>query len=126
MRKLGLIGGMSWFSTRTYYEQINRLVQKRHGPHASPQLLIECDVSDMDALDTLIADELKLGKASRSAERLLKSIITVSEQDGARAVVLACTELDLVVDVDANVLPIFDTARIHCSAAVDWICEEDC
>ncbi len=31
MRKLGLIGGMSWASTRTYYEHINRVVQQRVG-----------------------------------------------------------------------------------------------
>lgn len=231
MRKLGLIGGMSWISTRTYYEQINRLVQRRLGPRASPPLAIECldyrdfaDLSDptdwqgaagrlcdaamrlqqagagaivisanvmhkvadevaaaidvplihigdcaarhlqacgvckaillgtrevmvegflrdriaqagvelllpqaaeMEQLDRLIAGELKLGKASRSAERLLKSIITVSEQAGARAVILACTELDMVVDVDANLLPVYDTARIHCHAAVEWICAEE-
>ena len=29
MRKLGLIGGMSRVSTRTYYEHINRIVQPR-------------------------------------------------------------------------------------------------
>ncbi len=31
MRKIGLIGGLSWYSTRTYYEQINRGVQARAG-----------------------------------------------------------------------------------------------
>ena len=41
MRKLGLIGGMSWLSTRTYYEEINRLVQRRLGPHASAPMAIE-------------------------------------------------------------------------------------
>ena len=41
MRKIGLIGGMSWLSTRTYYEQINRLVQARKGFPASAPLLIE-------------------------------------------------------------------------------------
>ena len=35
------------------------------------------------------------------------------EKDGAQAIVLACTELDMVVDVDANVLPIYDCTRIH-------------
>ena len=40
MRKLGLIGGMSWVSTRTYYEHINRIVQRAR-PHASAPLLIE-------------------------------------------------------------------------------------
>ncbi|MDC0887046.1 amino acid racemase [Altererythrobacter sp.] len=227
MRKLGLIGGMSWISTRTYYEQINRLVQKQCGARASAPLLIESldyrdfsnleneadwervtqlliasakrleqagagaiaitanamhkvfdqvsnevsvpvlhigdctgarmqannagqaailgtrsvmtesflrqrlvshgidllppDPSDVDQLDRLIAEELKLGKASRDAERLLKTIITKYEQQGAKSIVLACTELELVVDVDANVLPIFDSSRIHCEAGAEWI-----
>ncbi|HSJ78192.1 MAG TPA: aspartate racemase, partial [Erythrobacter sp.] len=46
-------------------------------------------------------------------------------QEGASAIVLACTELDLVVDVDANILPIFDSTRIHCEAAADWILEQE-
>ena len=33
---------------------------------------------------------------------------------------LACTELRLVVDTRANVLPVFDSTDIHCVRA-DWI-----
>ncbi len=29
MRKLGLIGGMSWYSTEFYYRRINKQVQRR-------------------------------------------------------------------------------------------------
>ena len=75
----------------------------------------------VEALDRIIYDELLLGKASRQAERELKTIITNMEQDGAEAVVLGCTELEMVVDVDANVLPIYDCTRIHAETAVDWI-----
>lgn len=227
MRKLGLIGGMSWFSTRTYYEHINRMVQARRGKQASAPLLIESlDFSDLvrlsssedwaraadelvasaqrleaagatalligansmhkvydkvassvsvpvihiaecvaarvaadglrkvaligtrnvmmesfyrqkfiardiellppemqfvEMLDRIIYDELLLGKGSRQSERELKTILTNLEQDGAEAVVLGCTELEMVVDVDANVLPIYDCTRIHSDAAVDWI-----
>ncbi|MEO7247863.1 MAG: aspartate racemase, partial [Novosphingobium sp.] len=39
----------------------------------------------------------------------------------AEAVVLGCTELEMVVDVDANVLPIYDCTRIHSEAAAEWI-----
>ena len=46
---------------------------------------------------------------------------TVKEQEGADAIVLACTELELVVDVDANVLPIYDSTRIHAEKAAEWI-----
>jgi len=41
LRKLGIIGGMSWVSTATYYDRINRIVQKRAAPKASAPLLIE-------------------------------------------------------------------------------------
>ncbi len=79
----------------------------------------------VEALDAIIYEELMVGKTTRSAERRLKSIITHTEQDGADSVVLACTELALVVDVDANVLPVFDSTRIHCQAAADWILEHE-
>lgn len=227
MRKIGLIGGMSWLSTQTYYEHINKQVQARAGNRASAPMLIESlDFSHMarlstadewkagaevlaasaqrleaagatavligansmhkvydavaaavsipvihiaecvaekmaadgikkaaligtrnvmvesfyrqkliardiellppemkfvDTLDRIIYDELLLGKASRQAERELKTILTNLEQDGAEAVVLGCTELDMIVDVDANILPIYDCTRIHAQAAVDWI-----
>ena len=230
MRKLGLIGGMSWFSTRTYYEHINRLVNARIDHNASAPMLIESlDFSQMarlsspedwaraanvlassakrleragataliigansmhkvydevaaavsvpiihiaecvgqrmadkgvrkaallgtrtvmlesfyrqkliakdiellppemafvDTLDRIIYEELIQGKVTRQAERELKTIITNLEQDGAEAVVLGCTELEMIVDVDANVLPIYDCTRIHAEAAVDWIMGE--
>ena len=231
MRKLGLIGGMSWVSTRDYYEQINQRVQRKVSPQASAPLLIEsldfatlrgiaddagwdhaaevlsdsarrlvtagagalliCANSmhkvydqvaeeagvpvlhiadcvgremqeagiksaaligtrnvmtesfyrrrlvahgvdllppDMDAvpeIDRIIYDELMIGKPTRDAERKLKTWITQKEQDGADAIVLACTELSMVVDVDANVLPVFDSTRAHARAAVEWILGSD-
>lgn len=229
MRKLGLIGGMSWISTRAYYERINKLVQKRAAPMASAPLLIESldysqiyqakqtddwdaigailvdsarrleaagaegliiaantmhksydrvaealsipvihiadcvgkamqeagcdnaallgtryvmtesfyrqrlvgygvdllppDPGDVELVDGIIYKELMLGRVTRDAERQLKTVITMKEKIGAKAIVLACTELELVVDTDANVLPVFDSTDIHCRAATDWILE---
>ncbi len=231
MRKLGLIGGMSWVSTRSYYEQINTIVQREAGPRASAPMLIEnLDFSelaglaakdewdrasdvlcasarrlaeagagalviaansmhmvydgvakaagvpvfhiadsigeamaadkrlnaaiigpsnvvtggwyrqrlvahgidllppDMEAqgeIDRIIYEELIAGKATRQAERFLKTRITVREQDGAEAIILASTELELVVDVDANVLPIYDSTQIHARKAAEWILGRD-
>ena len=227
MRKLGLIGGMSWLSTRTYYEHLNRLVQASKGRQSSAPLLIESlDYTDLqrlqtaeewqhaatvladsarrleaagataivigsnamhkvydavaaavgvpvlhiaeavaermardgvrkaaligtrnvmaegfyrqkliardiellppemrfvEALDRIIYNELMLGKATRQSERELKTILVELQRDGAQAVVLGCTELEMVVDVDANVLPIYDCTRIHAECAADWI-----
>ncbi len=231
MRKLGLIGGMSWVSTRMYYERINRIIQ-RHGrgegrPMASAPMLIEsldfCELyglreegdwkrasgvlvesakrlegagaegliigansmhklyddvagavdipilhiaetvgqamqdvgcknaaligtrnvmtesfyrqrlvahgvdllppnmDNVELLDRIIYEQLMVGKVTRDAERAIRTIITNKQQEGAKAIVLACTELDLVVDVDANILPVFDSTRIHCEAAAKWV-----
>ncbi len=79
----------------------------------------------VEMLDKIIYDELMVGKVTREAQRTLKTIITNKAQEGAEAIVLACTELDLVVDVDANVLPVFDSTRIHCEAAANWILEQE-
>jgi len=83
--------------------------------------LLPPDMVNADEIDRIIYEELMVGKVTREAERTLKTIITNKAQEGAGAIVLACTELDLVVDVDANVLPIFDSTTIHCEAAVEWI-----
>ena len=83
------------------------------------------DMTHVERTNEIIYDELMHGKASRNAERFFRTMITNLEQDGAKAIVLACTELDMVIDVDANVLPIFDSARIHSQAVVDWIMGED-
>lgn len=231
MRKLGMIGGMSWVSTGMYYDRINRLVQKHAAPMACAPLLIESldfaqlyglnqdndwrraaevlgdsakrleqagaeglivcansmhriyddleqavsipilhiadcvgkvmkeagcdnaaligtrnvmtesfyrkrlvahgvdlmppDMANVEMVDKIIYEELMTGRITRDAERKMRTIITKKAQEGAGAIVLACTELDLVVDVDANVLPIFDSTRIHCAAAADWILGRD-
>jgi aspartate racemase len=221
LRKLGLIGGMSWLSTRTYYEWINRMVEAVVGKPASAPLLIESldfrplvrlssdedwtraaemlgDSArrleaagagaliigansmhkvydhvaesvgipvlhiaecvgermaaksvkkaaligtrnvmmeqfyrqklverDIEALDRVIYGELIQGKATRQAERTCKTIITNLARDGAQAIVLGCTELEMVVPVDANVLPIYDCTRIHAEAAAEWILGAD-
>lgn len=227
MRKLGLIGGMSWAATEQYYRHINRGLQKRVGTGCSAPLLIEslnnCDMTrltteeqwvgatatlsasaqrleaagasalmisansmyrtadavqaaisiplihiidetgkqlrangvksvaivgtrnvmgdrwyrqrlvsngvtlapydaeDGDALDRIIYDELMQGKVTEAARRELRTIITDIDKLEVDAIVLACTELVMVVDPDANVLPIYDTTRIHAAAGVDWI-----
>ena len=231
MRKLGLIGGMSWVSTGMYYDQINRIVQRRGKPMVSAPMLIESldfcqlyairedkdwkraaqtlgesakrlegagaeaivigansmhkvfedvagaidipilhiaecvgksvqhagikraaligtrnvmtesfyrrrlvshgidllppDMVNVEKLDGIIYDELMVGKVTRDAERALKTILMNKSQEGADAVIIACTELALIVDVDANVLPVFDSTRIHCAAAADWVLGED-
>ena len=44
MRRLGLIGGLSWESTRLYYDAINRAVAAHlGGPHSAPLIIDSLD-----------------------------------------------------------------------------------
>ena len=98
--------------TESFYRR--RLVS--HGVDLLPP-----DMDNVEQLDRIIYEELMLGKASKDARRALKSMFTNMQKEGAQAVILACTELELVVDVDANILPVYDCTAIHADAAARWI-----
>lgn len=227
MRKLGLIGGMSWAATERYYALINREIQRRAGPTCSAPLIIDslnaCDMSRLstdeqwahatevlcasartlegagatailicatsmykvvdqvraaisvpvlsmidpvglamkadgvhtaallgtrnvmsepwyrqrivrhgvslypaepdviDTVDRIIYDELMRGIVSKASEREMKTLITKWDQRDVDAVVLANTELSMIVDTEANVLPIYDSTTLHAMEGVNWI-----
>jgi aspartate racemase len=228
MRKLGIIGGLSWASTSLYYRHINKAVQKRTNAGCSAPLLIEslnsCDLSRLssdeqwahaqtvliesaqrletagagalliaansmyrlydavqaaigipvihiveataaavkagghrnvaiigtknvmtekwyrqrmvgqglvlsppdlvraDAIDTIVYDELMLGRETEASRRAMRTMLTdIAKDDDIEALVLACTELVMLVDPDANILPVYDSTRLHALAGVDWI-----
>lgn len=227
MRKLGIIGGMSWASTELYYRQINQIVRKAKGGVTSAPLLIEsldyglvadcqergdwacaggwvidsgkrlqdagagaivlatnalhviyddlaaaldvpvinivdvtaeamkadgvrkaaligtkhvmtgtfyrqrlvshgigltlADPEHAAAIDRIFYDELALGIVNKASERELKSMLTDIAKQEVDAAILACTELVMLTDPKANVLPIYDTTDIHARAAAAWI-----
>ncbi len=231
LRKLGMIGGTSWFSTAMYYEQINKGVSRRMGGLTSAPLLLESlDMAPVAALelaeeweevaalvadsarrlegagaeglilcsntlykvageieaaisipllhigdvaaerlaadgvrragligtrftvgepfirerieakgiavtvpnpataeeiDRIIFEELARGQITRSSQRRLKTYLTEMMQAKQQAVVLGCTELVLLVDAGAAVLPVYDTTALHAQAAVEWITADD-
>lgn len=227
MRKIGLIGGISWASTELYYRHLNKGVQKRLGTACSAPIILEslnyCELSRLttpeqwdhakfvlissalrlqaagatalmiaansmhriakdiegalsiplihivdeagerlkadgiksaavigtrnvmtepwfrqnlvrygltlapfdttraDEIDRIIYDELMQGKVTENSRRTMKTFITDIAKQDVQALVLASTELVMLVDPDANVLPVYDTTRIHVAAGVDWI-----
>jgi len=72
-------------------------------------------------VDRIIFEELAVGRVVRDSQRKLKTLITELAKQRVQAVVLACTELVLAVDVRANVIPVYDTTEIHAAAAVEWM-----
>jgi aspartate racemase len=83
--------------------------------------LLPADMELADRIDRIVYDELTVGKVSRESERYMKSELTDIAKEDVQAVVLACTELELIVDVKANVLPIYDCTSIHAMAGVGII-----
>jgi aspartate racemase len=86
--------------------------------------LLPPDLELADRIDRIVYDELVVGKIMRESERYMKSELTDISKENVQAVVLACTELELIVDVKANVLPIYDCMSIHAKAGVDFILSE--
>ena len=83
--------------------------------------LLPAEIDNVNDLERIIYDELMHGIVKRDSERALKTIITEIDQQSIKSVVLGCTELSMLVDTKANVLPIYDSAEIHADAGVDWI-----
>ena len=83
--------------------------------------LLPWEANDVAELDRIIYEELMAGLVVRNSERTLKTLITEIDKDGADAVVLGCTELGMLVDTKANILPIYDSAEIHADAGVEGI-----
>lgn len=111
VEKAALIGTRN-VMTEKFYRQ--RLVA--HGVSLLPP-----DMELADRIDRIVYDELTVGKISRESERYMKSEMTDIAKQDVQAVVLACTELELIVDVKANVLPIYDCTSIHAMAGVEFI-----
>jgi aspartate racemase len=79
------------------------------------------DPATAEEIDRIIFEELTKGEATRSSQRRLKTCLTEMAKARQQAVILGCTELAMLVDPVANVLPVYDTTALHAKAAVEWI-----
>ena len=86
--------------------------------------LLPPDMDQVGQLDAIIHDELMAGKTTRDAERALRTMMHDCGREGAQAVVLANAELEMIVDVDATVMPVYDAMDVHAQAAADWLVGE--
>jgi aspartate racemase len=102
LRKLGIIGGMSWSSTALYYDHINRGISQRLGGLHCAELAIESvDFAPIAAMEAA-GDWDGIAKVLMDASNHLKA-------SGAQAIVIACNTVHRCYDaVAANVdIPVF-------------------
>jgi aspartate racemase len=88
---------------------------------------VEVMVPDAQArkeVHAIIFDELCQGVVDASRQILL-TIIEAARMQGADSVILGCTEVGLILDPDALILPGFDSAVIHVQAAARFALGQD-
>ena len=97
MRKLGIIGGMSWASTGLYYEHINRGIAGRLGGfHSAPLSIESVDFAQVAALE--FADDWD------GIAKILIDAAQRLEKSGAAGMLIACNTVHKSFDaVAANV-----------------------
>ena len=78
------------------------------------------DAAGRDTINTIIFDELTQGLARPESAAAACDVIARMQAGGADSVILGCTELGMILDASNSPLPVYDTALIHCRAAVDF------
>ena len=101
LRSLGLIGGMSWQSTQTYYALINQGVHKmRGGNHSAPLWLYSFDFAEIEALQAE-------GQWEQAGQRMA-DIARRLEDAGAHALVICTNTMHKLSDyvTDSTEIPL--------------------
>ena len=83
------------------------------------------DTADVDVINTVIFEELCIGKINEASRKRFQSIIEKLKEAGAEGIILGCTELGLLIRQSAVSIPLFDTTVIHAKRAAQ-IAMENC
>ena len=78
------------------------------------------DQADRERLHAIIYDELCQGVILAQSRVVVLDMIERGRAAGADGIIFGCTEIGLLLDVEAMPLPTVDTAMAHCQAAVDF------
>ncbi|MBO6949185.1 MAG: aspartate/glutamate racemase family protein [Rhodospirillales bacterium] len=87
MRKIGLIGGLSWVSTAEYYRLLNEITQKTLGGVNSPRLILE-SVNREDYVQ-----HVNIRKDEAAASKLILNAARSVEAGGAEFIVICCNDV---------------------------------
>jgi aspartate racemase len=91
MRRIGLIGGMSWESSAEYYRLLNLLTREQRGGLASAEcLLLSVDFSEVEAMQVA-------GRWDEAGERLAEAARAL-EAGGAELLLLCTNTMHKVAD----------------------------
>jgi len=87
MKKIGLIGGLSWVSTADYYRRLNQITQNTAGGVHSARLVLE-SVDRQDYVDAVIHRQ----DESAACQQILEAAQNL-EKAGAEFIVISCNDV---------------------------------
>ena len=74
---------------------------------------------DRALVHTVIYEELCVGIISDASREEYRRVMRALADEGAQAILLGCTEIDLLVGPQDAPVPVFDTTRLHAERAVE-------
>jgi aspartate racemase len=81
------------------------------------------DENGQEIINSIIFNELVLGKMTESSGRGIIEVIRKLKESGCEAVILGCTEIPLVVDSRNSPLPLIDSTRLLARKALEYSLE---
>jgi len=83
--------------------------------------VVRASQADVDLTDRLVFDELTLGIIRDESRTKLLGVVDRLAEAGADGVVLACTELPLILSPGDTAVPLINSLEAHVAAAVGFI-----
>jgi aspartate racemase len=103
----------------TNYTMTNDMYPKRFAQHGTAMLVP--DAAGREIVHSVIYDELQVGVISEESRAAYRVIIADLIEQGAEAIVLACTEIGLLIDQSDATVPVLDTTVLHCAVLTDYM-----
>ncbi len=103
----------------TDYTMTSDMYPKRMAVYGTEVIVPEA--AEREIVHNVIYDELQVGVISEESRAAYRSIIAGLVARGAEAIVLACTEIGLLVDGTDSAVPVFDTTALHCAVLTDYM-----
>ena len=114
IRKIGLLG-TKYTMQQDFYKQI--LIDN------GIEVVIP-NSKDIEIVNSVIFNELCLGKIKKESKDKYLRIIENLSKDGVEGIILGCTEIGLLVKQEDTDIPLFDTTNIHATSAALYAIEE--
>ncbi|MCK5162829.1 MAG: aspartate/glutamate racemase family protein [Desulfobacula sp.] len=111
IKKTGLLG-TAYTMEQAFYK--DRLIEKFDLDVIIP------DEKDRESVHRIIYDELCQGQIRTQSKKVYVNIANRLIEKGARAIILGCTEIGMLLKPEDIDIPLYDTTKIHAAKAIEW------